>query len=95
MLSFLINNLYSKLYFYIKPLVTSPWRSVPHPVGISTFFLLATSIFPRATVVVAISSAKLSPEFPGATKEIGFVPKVACGQDSKFYYFISKSLTQK
>ena len=31
--------------------------------------------FPKATVAVAMSSAKLSPFSPGATQHIGFVPK--------------------
>ena len=65
------------LIFHPESLVLSPCLSVPHPFGIEVFFRSATSIFPNATVVVAISNAKLSPLFPGAMNEIGLVPKVA------------------
>lgn len=52
------------------------------------------STFPKATAVVAISNTKLSPFFPGAPKDNGLVPKVACiNQNKGFWKKIKKCYT--
>ena len=60
------------------PALTFPDASTPQPTGMFSPFLSLSSILPRATAVVAMSSTMLSPLLAGAATEIGLVPRVGC-----------------